>query len=75
MLTPNYNCKRSPNIPSKLIVLFFQQTVSQHEQARDDDDVGEQDDDGDDDVGEQVPRVLGRRSVLQGSESQRFTNI
>ena len=74
MLTANYNCKRSPNIPSKLIVLFFQQTVSQHEQARDDDDVGEQDDD-DDDVGEQVHQILGRRSVLQGSESQRFTNI
>ena len=35
-------------------------------------DVGEQDDD-DDDVGEKVHQALGRRSVQQGSESQRFT--
>ena len=44
------------------------------EQDDDDCDVGEQDD-GDDDDDEKVHQVLGRKSVQQGSESQRFTKI
>ena len=58
--------------------LILSEHERESEQAREtleNDDVGEQDDDDDDDVSEQVHQVLGQRSVLQGSESQRFTNI
>ena len=54
MLAPNNNCKCSPNMPSKLIVLFFQETVSQHERAS----KYARETLGDDDIGEQVLMML-----------------